>query len=158
MMFSATADSQRCSWPGLVADNCCTQAVQAQLRECDCTEDTDAPASDGGTGELEQLREAVHVRANADSRWLHCVPSDCFYSTVAMQVIESASETYEEKKKCLEEENAQMLTEIHEFECIRSKLKEIVKEETALLAEQASDDSEQSVETADQASGEQKQR
>lgn len=109
------------------------EAVQAQLRECDCTEDTDAPASDGGTGELEQLREAVHV-------------------------IESASETYEEKKKCLEEENAQMLTEIHEFECIRSKLKEIVKEETALLAEQASDDSEQSVETADQASDEQKQR
>lgn len=64
------------------------------------------------------------------------------HSWHTLQVMESASETYEQRKKSLEAQNAQMLSEIHEFEFIRSRLKKIVQEESALLDEQGCEDDE----------------
>lgn len=61
---------------------------------------------------------------------------DVDIAVYALQAMESASETYEQRKKSLEAQNAQMLIEIHEFEFIRSRLKKIVQEESAGLDEQ----------------------
>lgn len=69
-----------------------------------------------------------------------------------LQAMESASETYEQRKKSLEAQNAQMLIEIHEYESIRSQLQQMVVEET-ILAEQAQeeDSDDEDDEVADEA-------